>query len=73
MEDEKKELKEEMESLKKEQDDLLVLLSDQDAKIDKYKAKLKELGQEVRISLLRPFFRYMSPFNISVLKRFFCL
>ncbi|XP_005090245.1 general vesicular transport factor p115 [Aplysia californica] len=40
-------LREEMETLKKEQDDLLVLLADQDAKIDKYKTKLKELGQEV--------------------------
>lgn len=44
---EKENLNEEMETLKKEQDDLLVLLADQDAKIDKYKTKLKELGQEV--------------------------
>ena len=41
-------LQEELETLKKEQEDLLVLLSDQDTKIDKYKARLKELGQEVR-------------------------
>ncbi|GFN80981.1 general vesicular transport factor p115 [Plakobranchus ocellatus] len=40
-------LKDEMETIKKEQDDLLVLLADQDAKIDKYKSKLKELGQEI--------------------------
>ncbi|CAI9722166.1 general vesicular transport factor p115-like [Octopus vulgaris] len=32
------------ESLKKEQDDLLVLLSEQDGKIEEYKEKLKELG-----------------------------
>ena len=41
-------LQEELETLKKEQEDLLVLLADQDTKIDKYKARLKELGQEVR-------------------------
>ncbi|KAL4240944.1 Vesicle-mediated ER to Golgi transport protein [Mactra antiquata] len=40
-------LKEELETLRKEQEDLLVLLADQDTKIDKYKTKLKELGQEV--------------------------
>ncbi|XP_070186346.1 general vesicular transport factor p115-like isoform X2 [Littorina saxatilis] len=40
-------LREELDTLKKEQDDLLVLLADQDAKINKFKAKLKELGQEV--------------------------
>ncbi|KAH9513006.1 Vesicle-mediated ER to Golgi transport protein [Bulinus truncatus] len=44
---EKENVREEMDTLKKEQDDLLVLLADQDAKIDKYKSKLKELGQEV--------------------------
>ena len=44
---EKEGLKEEMETLKKEQDDLLVLLADQDAKIERYKVKLKDLGQEV--------------------------
>lgn len=44
---EKDAVKEELETLKKEQEDLLVLLADQDTKIDKYKKKLKELGQEV--------------------------
>ncbi|XP_060552490.1 general vesicular transport factor p115-like isoform X2 [Ruditapes philippinarum] len=44
---EKDMIKEELETLKKEQEDLLVLLADQDTKIDKYKQKLKELGQEV--------------------------
>uniref|UniRef100_A0A0B6ZP45 General vesicular transport factor p115 n=1 Tax=Arion vulgaris TaxID=1028688 RepID=A0A0B6ZP45_9EUPU len=42
-----KKLKEEVETLKKEQDDLLVLLADQDGKIDKYKTHLKSLGQQV--------------------------
>lgn len=37
-----------MDTLKKEQEDLLVLLADQDTKIDKYKTKLKELGEQVR-------------------------
>lgn len=46
-EGEKESVKEELETLKKEQEDLLVLLADQDTKIDKYKSKLKELGQEV--------------------------
>ncbi|BFZ03569.1 hypothetical protein BsWGS_06608 [Bradybaena similaris] len=45
--EETKKLKEELDSLKKEQDDLLVLLADQDAKIDKYKTQLKALGQQV--------------------------
>lgn len=49
-EDQKRELKEELETLKKEQDDLLVLLADQDAKIGKFKSRLKELGEEVGIS-----------------------
>ncbi|WAQ95724.1 USO1-like protein [Mya arenaria] len=44
---EKDELKDELETLKKEQEDLLVLLADQDTKIDKYKSRLRELGQEV--------------------------
>jgi len=46
---EKEVIKEELETLKKEQEDLLVLLADQDTKIDKYKQKLKELGQEVSV------------------------
>lgn len=45
--EEKATLRDELETLKKEQDDLLVLLADQDAKIGKLKDKLKELGQEV--------------------------
>ena len=55
LEDEKKsvensklDLEDELDTLKKEQEDLLVLLADQDTKIDKYKTKLKELGQHVR-------------------------
>ena len=40
-------MEEELDTLKKEQEDLLVLLADQDTKIDKYKSKLKELGQPV--------------------------
>ena len=46
---EHQELKEEMETLKKEQDDLLVLLADQDVKIGTYKDKLKELGHQVGV------------------------
>ena len=45
-------LQDELETLKKEQEDLLVLLADQDTKIDKFKARLKELGQEVGYTLI---------------------
>ncbi|KAL5018601.1 hypothetical protein ScPMuIL_004323 [Solemya velum] len=45
--DDKIAVNEELETLKKEQEDLLVLLADQDNKIEKYKSKLKELGHEV--------------------------
>lgn len=44
---EKATLREDLETLKKEQDDLLVLLADQDGRISKFKERLKELGQEV--------------------------
>ncbi|CAG2206770.1 unnamed protein product [Mytilus edulis] len=40
-------VEDELDTLKKEQEDLLVLLADQDTKIDKYKTKLKELGEQV--------------------------
>ena len=48
---EKSAITDELETLKKEQEDLLVLLTDQDAKISKYKSKLRELGQEVGTAL----------------------
>ncbi|KAH3872422.1 general vesicular transport factor p115-like isoform X2 [Dreissena polymorpha] len=44
---EKSKVNDELDTLKKEQEDLLVLLADQDTKIDTYKKKLRELGQEV--------------------------
>jgi DNA gyrase/topoisomerase IV subunit A len=44
---EKIELQTELDSTKKEQEDLLVLLADQDTKLRLYKTKLKELGQAV--------------------------
>ncbi|XP_033643717.1 general vesicular transport factor p115-like isoform X2 [Asterias rubens] len=47
LESECKKLKEEVEKVGKEQDDLLVLLTDTDAKKDKYKEKLQELGQAI--------------------------
>ncbi len=43
---------EEMEDSRKEQDDLLVLLSDQETRIKKYRKKLKELGHTVSSFLL---------------------
>ncbi|XP_025090466.1 general vesicular transport factor p115-like [Pomacea canaliculata] len=45
--EDKRSLNEELETLKKEQDDLLVLLADQDGKINKFKQRLKDLGQVV--------------------------
>ena len=55
---EKEGAKEELETLKKEQDDLLVLLADQDAKITKFKDKLKELGVEVSFVIFPIFVIY---------------
>ena len=46
-----KSVQEELDTIKKEQDDLLVLLADQDAKIERYRHKLKQLGQEVSLTL----------------------
>ncbi|XP_071107811.1 general vesicular transport factor p115-like [Haliotis cracherodii] len=43
----KAEVQEELETIKKEQEDLLVLLADNDSQIASYKAKLKELGHPV--------------------------
>ncbi|XP_066304977.1 general vesicular transport factor p115-like isoform X2 [Branchiostoma lanceolatum] len=45
--EEKKRLEEEAETASKEQDDLLVLLADQDAKIKKFRDRLKELGEQM--------------------------
>ncbi|XP_065453523.1 general vesicular transport factor p115 isoform X1 [Chrysemys picta bellii] len=47
LQDEKSKLQQEVSESKKEQDDLLVLLADQDQKIFALKNKLKELGQPV--------------------------
>ncbi|ELU02247.1 hypothetical protein CAPTEDRAFT_5874 [Capitella teleta] len=44
---EKMELQTELDSTKKEQEDLLVLLADQDTKLSSYKTKLKDLGQNI--------------------------
>ena len=40
-------LTEEVERVKKDQEDLLVLLADQDAQVHKYKDRLRSLGQTV--------------------------
>uniref|UniRef100_A0A7M4EKE4 General vesicular transport factor p115 n=1 Tax=Crocodylus porosus TaxID=8502 RepID=A0A7M4EKE4_CROPO len=48
LQDEKSKLQQEVAESKKEQDDLLVLLADQDQKIVKLKSTLKELGEPVR-------------------------
>lgn len=40
-------LQEELENIRKEQEDLLVLLTDQDSKLREYKSRLKNLGENV--------------------------
>lgn len=47
LEKEKFTLKTELEALKKEQDDLLMLLTEQETKLDMYKKRLKELGDVI--------------------------
>ncbi|XP_071951927.1 general vesicular transport factor p115-like isoform X2 [Antedon mediterranea] len=47
VEDEKEKFRKEAADNKQELDDLLVLLTDTDAKVEKYRSKLKELGEEV--------------------------
>lgn len=47
---EKSKLQQEVQESKKEQDDLLMLLADQDQKILTLKQKLKDLGETVRAS-----------------------
>lgn len=42
----------ELENVRKEQEDLLVLLTDQDSKLRHYKKRLKDLGQSVRLYLI---------------------
>jgi len=48
---EKAKLQTEVQESKKEQDDLLMLLADQDQKIHALKKKLKDLGQTVNAQL----------------------
>lgn len=50
LEAEKSKLQQEVQESKKEQDDLLMLLADQDQKILGLKQKLKDLGETVRAS-----------------------
>lgn len=53
LQSEKSKLQQELAESKKEQDDLLVLLADQDQKIIALKNKLQELGEPVRCTRLR--------------------
>lgn len=46
---EKAEAEEEVRGIKQEHEDLMVLLADQDSKLDAYKARLKELGEKVSL------------------------
>lgn len=47
VESEKNEYAEDLEKLRKDQEDLLELLTDQDVKLDKFKLKLKQLGESL--------------------------
>lgn len=49
---EKQKLENELENVKREQEDLLVLLTDQDSKLRHYKKRLKELNQTVSSHIL---------------------
>ncbi len=49
-EDEKRAAQEELETLRHDQDDLMVLLSDQEEKMKTYKEKLIELGHPVSLT-----------------------
>lgn len=60
---EKAKLQTEVQESKKEQDDLLMLLADQDQKIHSLKQKLKELGETVEKSLLYSFSEVSGSFN----------
>ena len=60
-----KESQEECEGIKKEQEDLLVLLADQDTKIANYKDRLRTLGEKVG------FFLNFQSFNRSYYKMIF--
>ena len=51
-EEEKRHAVEEYEGVKKDQDDLLLLLSDQENKIKEYKTRLKALGETVSFLVL---------------------
>lgn len=53
LQDEKSKLQQEVAESKKEQDDLLVLLADQDQKLSALKIKLKDLGVPVRNTMGR--------------------
>ena len=46
------------ETIKKEQDDLLILLSDQEEKLSTYKKKLRGLGAEVCVTLHQCYIPY---------------
>lgn len=47
-------LRKELDSLRKEQEDLITLLADQDLKMQKYVRQLKDLGQEVSLPIISP-------------------
>ena len=57
----------EIDSLKKEQEDLLLLLSDQDATINTYRSRLKQLGEEVCTSVCLCLCLFVSLFHIAYL------
>lgn len=48
---ENRKLMNDLENLRKEQEDLLVLLTDQDSKLRHFKQRLKDLGHPVRVAI----------------------
>lgn len=65
---EKEKLQTEVQESKKEQDDLLMLLADQDQKIHSLKQKLKDLGEPVDFSIV--FFFFLPNSSLLRLKGF---
>jgi predicted nuclease with TOPRIM domain len=51
LETKRRDLQSEFDTMKREQDDLLMLLSEQEAKMTSFKRRLKDLGQSVSYCL----------------------
>lgn len=69
---EKAKLQTELQESKKEQDDLLMLLADQDQKIHSLKQKLKDLGEPVDFSIVFLFCFFCQIHQFFLVERLYC-